>query len=250
MANHSGVSSWLSWLGGHEKGILVWVCLIAAGTWGFALLADEVLEGGTVTFDRQVLLAMRHGPDLEPIGSPAVQEAARDITALGGVMVLTIVTGIAIGFLVLDGKRRMAVFVAVAVLSGMLAGVVLKRVFHRSRPDIVPHAVYVDSTSFPSGHSMMSAVTYLTLGALLARSHEQRRFRAYFLLLAVLLTVMVGITRVYLGVHWPTDVLGGWCVGAAWAMLCWWVAVWLQRRGSVEKPGEHAPEPNGNPDTG
>lgn len=237
------LSRFLSWLGGHELGVLMAAAAVAAGVWGFAVLAGEVKEGETEAFDRAVLLSMRHGPELAPIGPPEVQEAARDITALGGVLVLSLITAITAGFLALDGKHRMALFVFGAVGSGMVAGTLLKNLFQRARPDLVPHVVDVWTTSFPSGHSMMSAVTYLTLGALLARSRERRRLKAYFLLLSVLLTLLVGVTRVYLGVHWPTDVLAGWTAGAVWALLCWLLARWLQRRRKVEREAERSPEP-------
>ena len=115
---------------------------------------------------------------------------------------------------------------------------VLKQIFERGRPDLVPHAVQVFSASFPSGHATLSAVTYLTLGALVARLAPHRLAKAYVLGVAIVLTLLVGTSRVYLGVHWPTDVLAGWCVGAAWAIACWLVAVWLQRRGKVEKKVE------------
>ena len=85
---------------------------------------------------------------------------------------------------------------------------------------------------------MLSAVTYLTLGALLARSQQRRRLKAYFLLIAALLTFLVGVSRIYLGVHWPTDVLAGWTAGASWAIVCWLAARWLQGRHAVEKEGE------------
>jgi len=143
-----------------------------------------------------------------------VLNAARDITALGGPTVLTLFTAAACLFLVLDGKKHMALFVFGSIASGLLLSNLLKDSFDRPRPDIVPHEVYAASYSFPSGHSMLSAITYLTLGAMLARSHERKLLKAYFLLTAVVLTVLVGITRVYLGVHWPTDVLAGWTAGA------------------------------------
>jgi undecaprenyl-diphosphatase len=230
----------LTWLGAHEKMVLVALACIVAGVWGFALLADEVLEGGTQAFDRKVLLAFRHSGTLAPLGPPPVQEAARDITALGGTAVLTLVTVIAAGFLALDGKKHMALFVCGSVLSGLAASTVLKDVFQRPRPDLVPYSAYAAGASFPSGHSMMSAVTYLTLGALLARSQERKRLKAYFLLIAMFLTSAVGVTRVYLGVHWPTDVLAGWTAGAVWALLCWLTARWLQARHTLEPETEHA----------
>src|SRR5206468_91472 len=130
-------------------------------------------------------------------------------------------------------------FVCGAIVSGLFASTVLKHFFDRPRPNLVPFTVYVSTSSFPSGHSMMSAVTYLVLGALLARSQERKLVKAYFLLGAVFLTVVVGISRVYLGVHWPTDVLAGWTAGAVWALLCWLLARHLQRRHALEREAEH-----------
>lgn len=234
----------LTWLGGHEMTVLLALAGVAAGVWGFALLADEVLEGGTQAFDQKVMLAFRHTADRTLLGPPSVQEAARDITSLGGVAVLTLVTAIAAGFLALDGKKHMALFVCGSVLSGLAASSMLKDLFHRPRPDIVPYSAYFSGPSFPSGHSMMSAVTYLTLGALLARSQERKRLKAYFLLVAMLLTLAVGITRVYLGVHWPTDVFAGWTAGAVWALLCWLIAGALQKRRALERESEHAQTTN------
>jgi undecaprenyl-diphosphatase len=235
-----GYRGLLQWLGSHEMTVLLAIAGIAAGVWIFAALAGEVVEGDTQAFDRTVLLALRQPGTLAPLGPPAVQEAARDITALGGVTVLALVIGITAGFLVLDGKRHMALFVCGSVVSGLIAGTILKDIFERPRPDLVPRAAYVSGASFPSGHSMLSAVTYLTLGALLARSHERKRLKAYFLLLAMLLTAAIGVTRVYLGVHWPTDVLAGWTAGAVWALLCWLAARSLQERQTLESETEHA----------
>ena len=112
----------------------------------------------------------------------------------------------------------------------------LKMGFDRARPDLVPHGSFVSTASFPSGHAMMSAVTYLTLGALLASVHSPTRVKAYLLALALVLTLLVGLSRIYLGVHWPTDVAAGWAVGAAWALLSSLAMRWLQKRGDVERP--------------
>lgn len=237
------VLRFLTWLGKHEFHILLAVVGIAGSVWMFALLADEVMEGGTQAFDRKLLLMMRHPGDLAPIGPPAVSEAARDVTALGGFTVLSLLTVITGGFLFLEGKRRMALFTLGSVAGGLLVTMILKDAFHRQRPDIVPHADYVSTTSFPSGHSMMSAVTYLTLGALLARSQKGKHLKAYVLLVAILLTFLVGLSRVYLGVHWPTDVLAGWGAGAAWALLCSLAASLLQTHGSLEPESEHESRP-------
>jgi len=212
---------------------------VAAGVLIFATIAISVKEGATQDFDRRLLLAMRHPGDLSPIGSRSVQETARDFTSLGGTAVLALVTLVTAGFLALDGKKHMALFTGASVAGGMVMSNLLKDVFQRPRPEIVPHIVYASNTSFPSGHSMLSAVTYLTLGALLARSHQRKALKAYFLVIAALLSVMVGVTRVYLGVHWPTDVLAGWTAGAVWALLCWLVAGWLQSRKALEPEEKH-----------
>lgn len=224
----------LAWLGGHELGVLLAVAGIVTGVWIFAELADRVIDGDTQKFDRTLLLAMRRPGDLAPIGPPFLQEAARDITALGGVTVLSLLTGSVCIFLLLDNKRHMAVFIVGSVLSGLLVSSILKNLFQRPRPHLVPVAAHVFTASFPSGHSMLSAVTYLTLGALLARAHDRKLLKAWFLLSAGLLTFLVGLSRVYLGVHWPTDVLAGWTAGAVWALACWLIAARLQRIHKLE----------------
>jgi undecaprenyl-diphosphatase len=214
-------------------GVLLAVAGIAAGVLMFAEIADQVEDGGMRKLDRAILLSMRN-PDLTPRGPKYVQEAARDITALGGVTVLGLLTIGVCTFLALDGQKNMALFVAASVVSGLLMSTLLKHIFNRPRPDLVPYAVYVATTSFPSGHSMLSAVTYLSLGALLARSQERILLKAYFILSAILITLLVGVSRVYLGVHWPSDVVAGWTSGAVWALVCWRVAQWLQGRRTLE----------------
>jgi undecaprenyl-diphosphatase len=230
----TSATRFLSSVGRHELAVLIALVGFAAGAWAFGTIADEVMEGDTQTFDRAVLLAMRRADNLAPIGPLALQEAARDITGLGGLAALSFLTLAVSSFLLLDGKRRMALFVLCSVASGLFMTASLKDAFNRPRPDLVPHATSVSATSFPSGHSMMSAVTYLTLGALLARSQRRKRLKAFLMLLAASLTFMIGLSRVYLGVHWPTDVFAGWTAGASWALLCWFVARLLQSRRALE----------------
>ncbi len=216
--------------------LLVGLVLLAGALWAFIGIADEVREGETATFDERILLAMRNPADRsDPLGPRWVEEVGRDVTALGGVTVLTLVTLSAVGYLLLERKRRTALFVFVAVSGGQLLSTALKIGFHRPRPELVPHETYVYTSSFPSGHSMMAAVTYLTLAALLAHVHRRRRVKTYFMILAILLTLAIGVSRVYLGVHWPTDVAAGWTAGALWALLCWLIGLWLQRRGRIER---------------
>jgi undecaprenyl-diphosphatase len=218
-----------------EASVLVAIGLLGAALWLFIAIAGEVMEGETTAWDRRLLLALRNAADpAMPWGPPWVQEMARDFTALGGVAVLTLMTLAVIGYLVLAGKRHAAIAVFAAVAGGLIASTLLKLGFDRARPDLVPHGSVVYTSSFPSGHSMMAAVTYLTLGALLARVEASIRMKTYLLSVAVILTVLVGVSRVYLGVHWPTDVAAGWAVGAAWALACSLVMRRLQTRGRVE----------------
>ena len=201
----------------------------------FFVLGSEVLEGETLFFDRRVLFNLRSVSDTSaPVGPHWLLPVMVDFTSLGGVAVLTLLTIFAGGFLFATRKPALGGFVVVAVSGGALVSTILKSIFLRARPDIVPHLVQVDSASFPSGHAMNAAIVYLTLGALLARSLKDSRARIYLLAASIVLTVLIGFSRVYLGVHWPTDVIAGWAVGAAWATMCSLVAQVLQRRAAIE----------------
>ena len=190
----------------------------------FLTLASGVIEGNTQAFDTKILQSLRdpHDPS-KPIGPPWLEGSLVDLTALGGPTVLTLVVLAVIGFLLLQTRYRTALFVVATWLSGEFVNSALKHAFNRPRPTIVPHLRDVFSTSFPSGHAMESAIVYLTLGAILMRVAEDRVTKVYCLGIAVLLTVLVGASRVYLGVHYPTDVIGGWIIGFAWASICWLV---------------------------
>ncbi len=178
------------------------------------------MEGETRTFDEVILLALRTPGDIsQPIGPPWLQEMVRDFTALGSTGVLTIITLGVVGWLMFSGKRKTAGLVLVAVLCGVVLSSLLKSGFARPRPDLVPHSVAVFTSSFPSGHAMMSAVVYLTLGSLVARTKHSVTLKVYVLSLALFLTLLVGLSRIYLGVHWPSDVLAGWAAGACWALI-------------------------------
>ena len=203
----------------------------------FALIAQEVLEGEPIGFDRWVMLALRHASDPSlPIGPRWLPEAARDVTALGGTVVLGILLLVVTGYLFAAGKRHAAWFVLATVLGGAALNSLLKLGFARPRPDIVTPLTKVLTLSFPSGHAALSAVCYLTLGVLLAQTQASRTLRVYFITTAMLLTLLVGLSRIYLGVHYPTDVLAGWCFGVAWALICWTIMRHFQRRGEIEPP--------------
>jgi len=232
------VSSVVAWLGSRDLLLLLAILVIVGGGWFFVELTDRVQAGSTEDFDHRVIRAMRRPDDLAvPIGPRWLAEAGRDFTALGGYAVLTMLTTIVAVYLSLMKKHHAAWLLVGATLSGLAIMEMLKSQVARPRPDIVPHLSYVNSASFPSGHAMMSAVVYLTLGAMLARLVESRRVKTYVLSVALLLTFLIGVSRVYLGVHNPTDVLAGWTAGLVWAVLCWLLTRWLQRRGAVERDG-------------
>ena len=229
-------------LGLTEAGPLITLSVVGLLGWGFIELAGEVSEGSTLAFDRRLLLSLRNPADVaDPLGPGWLEESARDITGLGGHVILGLITLATIAYLFMTRRRGAALLVLASVGGGMIVSTLLKLGFERPRPDLVPHATQVYTASFPSGHAMLSAVVFLTLGALLARVHKPRRVKLFFLSLAIVLTMLVGFSRVYLGVHWPSDVLAGWCVGAFWAGLCWYAALLLQRKGQVETEAPPTP---------
>ena len=214
---------------------LLVLAIMSGGAFAFLRLTDEVLEGETHGFDEAILRALRQPADLSvPIGPTWLTHAVNDITSLGGVTVLALMTALILIYLSIARRWQIAVFVAVSVVGGWLLSTFLKLGVARPRPDIVPHLIEVHDLSFPSGHAMLSAVTYLTLGSLLSRTQKDRATRLYMMATAIFLTLIIGMSRIYLGVHYPTDVMGGWCAGATWASLCWIVARnWLS---STAKP--------------
>lgn len=222
-----------------EMGMLLAMLGLVGSVWAFSEVADEVMEAETDHFDAVILRAFRQPGDLGTgIGPKWMPASMGDLTALGGWTVLTLMVIIVLAFLLLQKKWASAILVLCASAGGAVLSGVLKTFFQRQRPSVVPHLTEVTSLSFPSGHSMAAAVIFLTLGALLARTTKDRKVKAFFLLTALFLTVLVGTTRVYLGVHYPTDVLAGWCAGTTWALLCVMVARWLQKKHVVEPPNE------------
>jgi len=234
-------TSALAKLGKHEVGAILALFTAAALVLLFGMVAEEVVEGDTHKLDRTVLMAFRTaGQPLDPIGPEWFEEMVRDVTALGSYAFVIIIVTAAVGYLLLMRKYGLALLLLAAEAGGMLISTLLKELFDRPRPDL-EHAARVFTASFPSGHATLSAVTFLTLGALLTRVVADRKSKLYFMGIAIVLTVLVGLSRLYLGVHYPSDILAGWCVGSAWAMLCWGGALWLQRRGDVERPSKSPP---------
>lgn len=234
---HSGLAL-LQRLRSIEITTLAAILLFAGGIWAFIELADEVLGGDTRQVDETLLLLLRNPADpSDPIGPYWLEEAFRDLTALGGYTVITLAAAFAFGYLALVGRWLSAWLLVLSLAGGTILNNLLKFGFGRPRPGVVAHLVEAQSAAFPSGHAMLSAVAYLSFGALLARAQPDPRMKAYVLAVAVLLTALVGASRVYLGVHWPSDVLAGWCLGAAWAIGFWLLARWVERR---RAPGQSA----------
>ncbi|MDP4003547.1 phosphatase PAP2 family protein [Methylobacterium sp. NEAU K] len=202
----------------------------------FGWLAEEVSEGDTQAFDRRIILLFRHAGDpANLLGPPWLPSMLRDLTSLGSTVILGLTLALVLGYLAITRKRMAMLFVFASVVTGQVLSTGLKLLFERPRPDLIPNAPEVFTASFPSGHAMLSAVTYLTLAALLTRIETRCRIQHYFMAAGILLTVLLGVSRVALGVHWPTDVAAGWCAGAAWATLCALIAARLARARDIER---------------
>jgi undecaprenyl-diphosphatase len=214
---------------------LVAVVVTVVAGWCFLEIADEVVEGRTLRLDEWVVRSLRHpGNPPDPLGPPWLEEVVRDLTALGGITVLVLVIGALTGYLWIRRAYHAMWLVLGASLGGLLLSTLLKGLFQRPRPPLTPHLTHVMLSSFPSGHTMNSAVVYLTLGLLLAQISDRTRMKVYCIAVAAIMTILVGLSRVYLGAHYPSDILAGWTAGATWAGLCWLVARWLRRSGAVE----------------
>jgi undecaprenyl-diphosphatase len=217
-----------------ESGVLVLVIGAAGALWGFFNIASEVGEGETKALDTRLLLLLREpGDPADPIGSRSLQESMRDVTALGGVTVLTLVTAAALLAFLIHRKLWHAGIFAATVALAFVSSEGLKNLYDRPRPALVPHGSYVYSASFPSGHSTLSAAVYLTLAMLIASLESNRGIKRMVFALAGVLVLAIGFSRIYLAVHWPSDVLAGWCLGAAWALAAWTVLLRFGGRDQV-----------------
>lgn len=215
-----------------EIGAIAALLVIALGVLTFIELADDMTEADGQAFDLAVLHAVRPfaGDPGRPWGPWWLHEAAADITSLGGISVLTLFAVIVLGFLLIQRKRLSALLMVAGLAGGVALSEGLKAVFERERPPQAYQAVETLNASFPSGHALLSTVFYLTLGVMLTRAFPHRKLKAYVLVVSVVIAVLVGATRVYLGAHWASDVFAGWSVGAAWAMALWLAAYAVERR--------------------
>lgn len=219
---------------GHEVRALCALGLSALAFLTFVHIADEIIFEGEHAVDRVVMQALRdpHNP-AQPIGPPWMEDVMRDITSLGSTSVLTLAVAGTVIFLALVRKFALATYVALASIGGTLCVQGLKILFARDRPDFVPGVAQMTSKSFPSGHSSLSAIVYLTLAVLIARELRPLLLKSYVVVFAFAVSALVGLSRIYLGFHWPSDVVAGWTFGCAWALLCWGVAEWFKQRGQV-----------------
>jgi undecaprenyl-diphosphatase len=231
----SSLATLFEWIGRYETSVLAVIVILVAAVWLFIEIADQVRDGDTLSFDEWAIRALRHpeNPSI-PIGPAWLAVVGRDLTALGGVTFLALLTMSVVGYLWLRKMYAAGTLVLAITLSASLLSIQLKGYYHRPRPELVPHLTDVYTSSFPSGHAMLSTVVFLTLGTLLGRFTNERRLRAYFLGIALTLCLLVGVSRVYMGVHYPTDVLAGWVAGLVWGLVCWLLTYELQRRGIIE----------------
>lgn len=203
----------------------------------FLGLALFIASGRKFEFDSTLLLLFRVANDpATPIGPAWLHEAMRDLTALGSFATLTAMTTFATFALWMLGYRHLAIGLALSVISATVASNGLKVVIGRTRPDIVEHAALTFTASFPSGHAFISSVTMLCIAGFVGLASHRRDITRLCYVFAWIMTVLIGVSRVYLGVHWPTDVLAGWCLGVVWVSVA---IAWVGRsmaRGDPEKP--------------
>ena len=217
--------------GRSEFVFLLTLLAVCASVWLFLGIAHEVGESDHQAMEERWMLALRNPHNLaQPAGPWWLAEMARDVSALGGATVVIILSLLMSGYLLLQRRWRRVMLLVVTIAGGHALSHGLKATYARERPSIVPHLMQVSSASFPSGHSLSSSVVYLTIGALLAQASSRRREKLFFIAAAFSLTFLIGLSRVFLGVHYPSDVLAGWSAGTAWALVCWLAAEWMRKR--------------------
>lgn len=215
----------------------------AALTFGvFAAIAAAVSSGLTQGADAWGLIAFRNPADLaNPLGPAWLQASGRDFSGLGsnGVMAALVLAGS--GLLAFARRRRAALFLANSFLGALALNTAIKHWVGRPRPELVPHAARVFTASFPSGHATVTSATCLAAALLLLRARSEPAYRSFAIVVTVALVAIIGASRLYLGVHWPTDVLAGWALGVSWTAVCWSIAMSRQPfenvGGAREGPG-------------
>ncbi|TDR45801.1 undecaprenyl-diphosphatase [Tahibacter aquaticus] len=201
-----------------------WPRRMIIGVAALALLALAIsslfADGGAHTLDRQIMLLLRNPQALnDPLGPAWFEDVMRDMTGLGGIGVVIGGSALLAGYLWLQRRRMDVLILAGSVAGAQIVSAVSKLLVSRPRPDLVSHEAEIYSASFPSGHTLMATVTWVTFAMLLAADFQDRRVRDYLLLVAWIVAIAVGCSRIYLGVHWPSDVLAGWAIGALWMII-------------------------------
>lgn len=198
------------------------LCMMATGLVVFTILALQLGQPSLQNFDEAIVRNLRDADNpATPIGPGWFKELTRDFTALGGYGILSTITILITTFLHLERRQARAHFVVFAIVAGYSLSMILKAIIARPRPEIVPWLSHVHSSSFPSGHSMMSAVVYLSLGLMLSDLTSRRLVKTFVVVAPLTISAAVGFSRVYMGVHYPTDVVAGWWLGISWSLACW-----------------------------
>ena len=211
------------------------------GTALFARIADFVREGSTQAFDDRVMTWMGQHRIIW------LERTLVEITALGTGGVVISIVGVSAMFLWLTRHQYSAVLLLFSTIGGIVVNNVLKLIFMRERPQVFEWAAHASSSSFPSGHAMSAAIVYATVGYLAARLQKRLWARWLTLSFAFVLVILICASRVYLGVHYPTDVLAGLVLGLAWAGFCMATLEAVQVLGArrsvqIQKDEEPAPE--------
>lgn len=193
----------------------------------FLVLALVIVSGKSLAFDERLVLLFREAGDPRRLLGPAwFHEAMRDLTAMGSVVGLGLMMIVACVTLWLCDRRHLATGLLATVVSAQIASTLLKIAIGRERPDIVEHAALTFTASFPSGHAFLSAAVLLSIAGFVGLASRRAGIERFCYVFAVLLMLAIGTSRVYLGVHWPSDVLGGWLLGIAWSSLA---TLWFGR---------------------
>jgi len=200
---------------------------VSALCWAaFCIVVWLVETGRTEPIDDLGLMFWRDGAALEPVGPRFLLEGVRDLTALGGVLLRNLIGLGAVVALLFVGMQREAVLLTLTVAGGWLVEFAVKVLVGRPRPEIVPHLTEAGGASFPSGHSFNAAVVYIAIALAFATMSARESVRLTIIATAIVVSLAIAWSRVWLGVHFPTDAAAGWLGGAGWAFLA---AAVLQR---------------------